>query len=211
MKDLVPHFAPYAAYAALGMAFGASSPWTDAVRVVVVGAALVAFARAGKYPELRVRPSARQTLAGAVVGLAVGAAWAPLAQMVPPLAEGMRSGLDPAGDPVRTALRIASMVLVVPFAEELLVRSAVPRLADARGGPSWRERPVGEFTWVSAGASVLLFTLTHPEWLAALVTGALWTILLARTRNLRCVVVSHAVANAWLAGHVLVSGDSRWW
>jgi hypothetical protein len=59
--------------------------------------------------------------------------------------------------------------------------------------------------------SVLLFTLTHPEWLAALVTGVLWTALLARTRNLRCVVLSHAVANAWLAGHVLVSGDRRWW
>ena len=211
MKDLVPHFLPYAAYAAAGLVFGESSQWTDAVRVVVVGAALVAFARAGCYPELRARPTGRQALAAATLGVAVGAAWVPLAEMAPPLAEGLRSGLDPGGGTVRTALRVASMVLVVPFAEELLVRSAVPRLVDARGGPSWRERAVGEFTWVSAAASVLLFTLTHPEWLAALVTGVIWTALLAQTRNLRCVVLSHAVANAWLAGHVLVSGDRRWW
>jgi CAAX prenyl protease-like protein len=211
VKNLVPHFLPYAAYAAAGLVLGAASPWADAARIVVAGAALVLFARRGCYPELRARPTPGQTLAGIAAGVAVGAAWAPLAGLVPPLAEGARSGLDPSADLARTALRIASMVLVVPVAEELLVRSAVPRLVDAHGGPSWRERPVGDFTWVSAAVSVLLFTLTHPEWLAALVTGVVWTALLARTRNLRCVVLSHAVANAWLAGHVLVSGDRRWW
>ncbi len=211
MKDLVPHSLPCVLYVATGLLPDGAGPWTDAVRVVAVAAALVAFARAGRYPELRAAPTARQTLAAIAVGVAVGAAWVPLAELVPLSIEGARTGLDPAADVARTALRIASMVLVVPFAEELLVRSALPRLVDARGAPSWRERPVGAFTWTSAAVSVAFFTLTHPEWLAALVTGVVWTALLARTRNLRGVVISHAVANAWLAGYVLVSGDTRWW
>lgn len=211
MRSLVPHALPYLVYVAVGAAAGGVCPWADAVRVVAVLAALAAFARAGSYPELRLRPSAAQVLLGVGAGLVAGAAWVPLANLVPPLMEGGRTGLDPAGNVLFTSFRIAAMVFVVPFAEELFVRSALPRLVDAEGDEDWRARAVGSFTARSFAVSVLFFALTHPEWLAALATGLLWTALLARTRNLRVVIVAHAVANAWLAAHVVVTGETRWW
>ena len=90
------------------------------------------------------------------------------------------------------------------------MRSLVPRFVDAGDG-DWRERPVGVFTPLSFAISVGLFTVTHPEWLAALVTGVLWTLLLMRTRRLRDAVLAHAVANGALAAWFLATGDMRWW
>ena len=91
------------------------------------------------------------------------------------------------------------------------MRSAIPRLVDAPPDRDWREHPVGAFTRLSFLISVGFYTLTHPEWLAALVTGVAWTLVLAKTRNLWPVVVSHAVANAGLAFHVLTTGETQWW
>ncbi len=212
MRALIPHCLPYLVYVAVGAIAGGSWPWADAVRIVAVCAVLIAFARAGSYPELRPRPSAAHVLLGVAAGLAAGAAWVPLAELVPPLTDDVRTGLDPAGNLLFTSFRIAAMVLVVPFAEELFVRSALPRLVDAAGDEDWRGRAVGAFTRLSFVVSVAFFTFTHPaEWLAALATGVLWTALVAKTRNLRVVIVAHAVANAWVAAHVVVTGETQWW
>lgn len=211
MKEFLPHALPYVVFVALGAAAPTLGPWTDAARVALAVAALAWFAWRGAYPELRPPPTPGAAALGVTAGIAIGAAWVPLSLAVPTIGDRTRTELDPAQSPVFTTIRIVGMVAVVPFFEELLVRSALPRLVDAKADEDWSARPVGAFTLVSAGASIAFFTLTHPEWLAALVTGLVWTALLARTRNLRAVVISHAVANAWLAGHVLASGESRWW
>jgi CAAX prenyl protease-like protein len=210
VKALLPHTLPYLLYLAIGLAAKAC-PWADGVRAAAAGLALLWFARSRAYPELGTPQRGAHVLLGVVAGLAVGAAWVPLAKLVPPLDATARTGLDPYESVARTAFRIAGMVLVTPFAEELLVRSALPRFFEAKADEDWRTRPVGAFTAMSAAVSILFFTLTHGEWLAALATALLWTALLARTRNLRTVVIAHAVANAWLAGHVLVTGESQWW
>ena len=211
MKTLVPHVAPYAAYVAIGAAGPHLAPYTDTVRIVLVGAMLLTWGRRKAYTELRTAPSAAQVLLGVAAGLAVGITWVPLSKLVPSIGPTARTGLDPDAGVVFVALRIVDMVLLVPFAEELMVRSAVPRFVDAKHDEDWRTRPVGVFTRTSAVASVAFFTLTHPEWLAALATGVLWTAILAKTRNLRVIIVAHAVANAWLAGHVLVTHETQWW
>ncbi len=211
MNALLPHVLPYALFVALGEAVGAIGPWADVARALLAGAALVFFARRGAYPELRTKSSAGATTLGVLAGVAVGAAWVPLARLVPSIGDTARTDLDPAKSVVFTAFRIVGMTVVVPFAEELLVRSALPRFVDAKAHEDWRARPVGAFTAASAAVSVAFFTLTHPEWLAALAAALVWTALLAKTRDLRALVVSHAVANAWLAGYVLVTGETRWW
>jgi len=210
LATLVPHALPYVLWLALGAA-GALGPWADPARVVLVAAALAYFARRGAYPELRAQAGVGATVVGVLAGLAVGAAWVPLAKLVPTMTDSARTGLDPAANVALTAFRIVGTVVVIPLAEELLVRSALPRFVDAKSDEDWRARPIGAFTALSAAVSVAFFALTHPEWLAALVTALVWTALLAKTRNLRVVVVSHAVANAWVAGHVLVTGETRWW
>jgi CAAX prenyl protease-like protein len=151
-------------------------------------------------------------VAGLLVGAAIAWAWVPLGELVPPLTTTSRTGLDPeTASPWLLACRVLAMTLVVPFAEELLVRSAIPRYVDARAGQDWRTVPFGKLTILSAAVSIAFFTLTHPEWSAALVAGVVWTALLAWTRNLRVLVLSHAVANAGLAARVLAGGDERWW
>lgn len=212
MKTLLPHAAPYALYVAIGAVATHLAPWTDAIRIVLVGGLLVWWARRRSYPEICTPPSAMQVVLGVAAGLAVGIAWVPISKLwFASHGETARTGLDPNRSTFLTSLRIVDMVFLVPFAEELMVRSAVPRFVDAKPDEDWRARAVGVFTWTSAAASVLFFTFTHPEWLAALATGVLWTAVLARTKNLRVLLTAHAVANAWLAGHVLVTHETQWW
>lgn len=218
MPGAASHVVPYLLFVAIGAAAGilpeGLRPWADPARAVAAGAALVAFARRGGYPELRPAAPRRRGATGLAVAAGVAAAllWMPLADAVPAL--GGRGGFDAhaAGEaavPVLWAGRLAGTLLVAPFAEELLVRSFVPRWTDS--AEDWRARAVGVFTPLSAAVSVGLFTVSHPEWLAALATGLLWTALLAATGRLRDAVLAHVVANALLAAWVVATGDARWW
>lgn len=215
---MTSHVLPFVLFVAIGAAGAylpdALRPWADPARAAAAGGALLWFARRGAYPELAtvVTPARGASLLALGAGVAVGLLWIPLALVVPSL--GARGGFDgdaagPAAAPLLWAARLAGSVLVVPFAEELFVRSFVPRFTDA--ADAWRERAVGTFTPLSAAVSAGLFTVCHPEWLAALVTAAVWTGLLARTRRLRDAVLAHAVANALLATWVVTTGDTRWW
>jgi len=210
VNPLLPHAVPYVVLV-IGAALAPFTPWVDVTRAVVAAALLVAFARRGAYAELTTRPTLPAAAVGVALGLVVGAAWIPLAEILPSIGSTARTGLDPRQSLVFTAFRIFGLVLVVPFAEELLVRSFLPRFVEAKKGEDWRARPVGAFTAASAAVSIGFFTITHPEWTAALVAALVWTALLAKTKNLWTVVLAHAAANAWLAGYVLVTGDARWW
>jgi CAAX prenyl protease-like protein len=213
------HVVPYVLFVAIGASAAVLPeplrPWADPARAVAAAAALVFFARRGAYPDLA--PAAPRRRGAGLLAVAAGVAaallWMPLADLVPPL--GARGGFDPraAGDGAAVALlwagRLLGSLAVVPFAEELLVRSFVPRYVDAPDG--WSGRAVGSFTPASAAVSLALFTVSHPEWLAALAAGLLWTGLLAATGRLRDAVAAHAVANGLLAAWVVATGDTRWW
>jgi len=219
----LPHALPYVLFLLFGL-LGAELPgdWGPAMeplRAVVVLGTLLWFHRRGAYPELATREtSVRHATALAVgAGVAVGLLWPVLTDAVPLLSLGGtgRGGLDAdASGPDWAWLllggRLVASIVAVPFAEELLVRSLIPRWADAETG-DWRDIPVGKFTTLSFAVSVGFFTLTHPEWLAALLTGILWTYLLIKTGRLRDLVISHAVANAVLDAYVLLTGDTNLW
>lgn len=182
--------------------------------MLAAAAAVAMFARRGCYPELRTPPGGRPSTAGLAVaaGVAVALLWMPLAEIVPRIGE--RGGFHPevagaASAPFLWAARLTGFVVVIPFAEELFVRSLLPRYVDA--ADEWRGRPVGAFTPLSAAVSVGFFALTHPEWLAALAAGALWTGLLVRSARLRDTVLAHAVANGALACWWVATGDRTWW
>lgn len=219
MRDVVPHALPLALY--LGVAATRDHipegwlPWTYAAQALLAAGALLWFVRRGAYGELgKGHWSLRSVLPAAALGLGLGLLWPWLSAAVP-LAVGEREGFDPwafggTGAWIALVGRVVGMVLVVPLAEELLVRSALPRLVDHPDRPL-SESPVGRFTALSAAISLGFFVLTHPEWLAALVTGGVWTAWLAKTRRLPDLVVSHAVANATLVTWVLLSGDRTLW
>ena len=56
-----------------------------------------------------------------------------------------------------------------------------------------------------------LFTLVHPELLAALVWGAAINLLLYRTRNLWACVAMHATTNALLGVYILATNSWELW
>jgi CAAX prenyl protease-like protein len=216
---VLSHLLPYVLYVAPAAVAehlpAGARPWVDPVRVLACAAALAVAARRGRYPELACEDSGqRRGLVLAVLcGVAVALLWMPLTEVVPVLGA-PRAGFRPeaagaAAAPLLWAARLTGFVVVIPCAEELFVRSLLPRWIDAPD--AWRARPVGSFTPLSAAVSVAFFAATHPEWLAALAAGALWTGLLRSTGRLRHAVLSHAVANGLLAAWWTATGDRTWW
>ena len=66
-------------------------------------------------------------------------------------------------------------------------------------------------TALSFVVTIAFFTLTHPEWLAALVTGIIYTVMLMWTHRIRDAVIAHCVSNAVLAGWVITHREWVWW
>ena len=93
---------------------------------------------------------------------------------------GSRSAFDPLalGPAARwafIAVRLLGLVVVVPVIEELFWRSFLMRwMID---NDFWKV-PIGKVTPMAAAVTSVLFALAHPEWLPALLTGALWAWLL---------------------------------
>lgn len=104
------------------------------------------------------------------------------------------------------AVRLFGIAVVVPFAEEFFWRGFLLRwLID----PEWKPIPLGTYTLQSCALVTLMFTLAHPEWLAAATYCLLLNGLLYWKRDLWLCIVAHATSNLLLAIYVLATGV--WW
>jgi CAAX prenyl protease-like protein len=132
---------------------------------------------------------------------------------MPAFLGGSRSAFDPLTlDPIARwgfmGARLLGLVLVVPLIEELFWRSFLMRwLID---NDFWKV-PIGKVTPMAAAVTSVLFALAHPEWLPAVLTGALWAWLLWWTKSLSACAVSHATANLALGLYVIVTHDWKFW
>jgi CAAX prenyl protease-like protein len=127
--------------------------------------------------------------------------------------QGKASGYNPflAGDgwgAVLAGIRLFGAVTVVPLMEELFWRSFLIRYLIS---PRFDAVPLGSFSVLSFAATTVLFGLEHHLWLAGMVAGAAYTLLLYRTRRLWPCVIAHAVTNLALAVHVLLKQEWTWW
>lgn len=175
-------------------------------------ALVVAVMWAGRaaWRDLRPWPGWRAVALAGLSGVAVAVLWVGLDGHYPEFAIlGTRSGFDPtrltrAGEVAFLAVRLLGLVLVVPVFEELFWRSFLMRwLID----PNFATVPIGRVTPMAAAVTSAMFALAHPEWLPALLTGALWAWLLWHTRSVLACVLSHAVANLGLGLYVLSTGQ----
>lgn len=103
-------------------------------------------------------------------------------------------------------LRMIGLVVLVPLAEELFWRGFLLRWFISA---EWNEVPLGRFSGMSFLGVTLLFTLAHPEWLAAAVYCALLNGLLYWKKDLWSCIVAHAVSNLVLGLYILTTG--AWW
>jgi uncharacterized protein len=127
--------------------------------------------------------------------------------------QGQPSGYNPflAGDVWGTILatvRVLGAITIVPLMEELFWRSFLIRYLIS---PRFDTVPLGSFSMLSFLATTVLFGLEHHLWLAGMVAGAAYTLLLYQTRALWPSIIAHAVTNLLLGLHVLFTHEWIWW
>jgi hypothetical protein len=104
--------------------------------------------------------------------------------------------------------RLAGAAIVVPIMEELFWRSFLLRyIID----PDFEKVAIGTFTWPSFAISSVLFGLEHNLWLAGIMAGLAYNILLYRTRSLMTCIVAHSTTNFLLGTYVLCCGAWEFW
>jgi CAAX prenyl protease-like protein len=109
---------------------------------------------------------------------------------------------------VMTLFRIGGAVLVVPLMEELFWRSFLIRYIIDK---DFQKVSLGLFTWPSFLLTVVLFGTEHHFILAGMMAGAIYNLILYRTRSLAQCVLAHAVTNLALALYVLFTGKWYFW
>jgi CAAX prenyl protease-like protein len=185
--------------------------WLYPVRIAVVLGALVYLWPA--YQELR-DPICINTGEALLVVVAGGLVYAAWVRMDWPWAmQGQPTGYNPfqAGASVGTVLagiRLFGAAVVVPVMEELFWRSFLIRYLVT---PAFTTVRLGTFTPLSFGATVVLFGLEHHLWLAGMMAGVVYNLLLYKTCRLWPGVLAHAITNLCLGIHVLVTGEWHWW
>jgi uncharacterized protein len=105
-------------------------------------------------------------------------------------------------------VRIIGIALIVPLAEELFWRGFLMRWLVS---DNWQSVPIGTFTAFSFLGVVILFTLAHVEWTAAIVYCVLLNGYACWKKDLWGCMVAHSVSNSILVAYVLLSHDWRFW
>jgi CAAX protease family protein len=108
------------------------------------------------------------------------------------------------------ALRFARLVVVVPLVEEIFWRGFLLRyLIDE----NFEKVPPGAFSWFSFCAVTICFGLAHwgPDFVPALVAGALFNVVMYRTRSLSSCVVAHSATNLLLGVYIMLTQQWGFW
>lgn len=106
------------------------------------------------------------------------------------------------------AVRLFGASIVVPIFEELFWRSFIIRYIIDN---DFLKVPLGTFTWVSFIVTSIFFGIEHNMWLAGIVAGVVYTLLLYRTKKLIYPIVSHGITNLLLGIYVLQTDSWHFW
>jgi CAAX protease family protein len=220
-KRLFAFVAPMAAFLGLLAVngalkqFGATSwsGWTEywiyPAQTILCGASLLFFWKI--YPLSR----PRHAILGLTIGAVVFLLWiAPQAWLG---FEARTNGFNPevftpssAGYFATVGFRFLRLVVVVPLLEEIFWRGFLLRyLIDE----DFEGVPLGTFSWLSFGVVVLAFAFSHsrPDWPAAIATGALYNVVMYRTKSLSTCVLAHAATNLFLGIWIMHTKQWGFW
>jgi CAAX prenyl protease-like protein len=176
--------------------------------------ALLLFIYRKSYTEINLRDLLRPpaTLISVITGIAVFVLWIYMDFSFATM--GQSPGFNPnlfhdhATRLFMTVARLSGAVLVVPVMEELFWRSFLIRYVVS---PNFSKVPLGLFTWPSFLITVVLFGLEHHLFLAGMMAGIAYNLLLYRTRSLSHCILAHAVTNLALGIYVIASGNWYFW
>jgi len=108
------------------------------------------------------------------------------------------------------ALRFLRMAVVVPFLEEIFWRGFLLRDLIHE---DFKKVPFGAFSWMSFAVVTFLFGLEHypADFWPGIVTGALYNLIIYRTRSLASCVLAHAVTNLGLGIYIMQTKQWGFW
>lgn len=106
--------------------------------------------------------------------------------------------------------RFLRFALVVPFVEEIFWRGFLLRFVIRE---DFENVPMGSFSWLSFVVVALAFGFSHskPDWIAAIVTGALYNGVAYRTKSLSSCVLVHAITNLVLGLWIMQTKQWGFW
>jgi CAAX prenyl protease-like protein len=104
--------------------------------------------------------------------------------------------------------RMAGTALVVPVFEEIFWRSFVLRYIINQNFTSVK---IGTFTWMSFLISSLLFGSEHHLWLAGIMAGVFYNLLLYWSRSIFACIIAHGTTNLLLGIYVIRTGNWQFW
>jgi exosortase E/protease (VPEID-CTERM system) len=164
------------------------------IRALVAGALLAYFWR--RYDVLR-NPGRDSSSLGLLWAVTAGAGvfllWVALTKLEPSrLPREWSDGLKT----LWIIARAIGFVVITPIAEELAFRGYLMRRLISS---DWEAVPPGRFTWLSFLVSSVLFGLMHGEWwLAGILAGMAYGLVVVRTGRVRDAIIAHAVTNGLL-------------
>ena len=192
-----------------GFWLAAPEYWLFPAQTIICGALVVWFWREYDFQ------APRKALFAVAIGLLVFVLWITPQQFLgfsPRLV-----GFDPelfVSDPSlywgTVVFRFVRLAIVVPLVEEIFWRGFLLRYLI---NEKFTQVPIGAFSWLSFGLVTVAFALTHSraDWIAALVTGALYNLVAYRTRSLMSCVIAHAVTNLLLGFWIMTTRQWGFW
>lgn len=183
--------------------------WIYPLQTIVCGTLLLWFWRDYEFS------APRQFALTLLIGGAVFALWIAPQQFLG--FEARRVGFDVdvfRGQPAlywgTVSLRFLRLVVVVPLIEEIFWRGFLLRyLINER----FSAVPFGAFSWVSFMIVTLAFGFSHSraDWVAGIVTGALYNIVAHRSKSLASCVIAHATTNLLLGAWIMATRQWGFW
>ncbi len=200
---MLAYLSPFMALMAgsvVASAFVPHDQWLYALKVIGVSLAIWLY-----------RDTLRPLLTAAsgisvVAGLAVGVIWiATEPASDEPAALGLWLATLPGWAAVLwISVRAFGAGVLVPIAEELAFRGY---LARALVSSRFENVAIGTFRPVAFVVSSLAFGLLHERWIAAILAGALFALLMYRTKRLSDPIVAHMIANAVIVAWAIGADD----
>jgi uncharacterized protein len=195
----------------VGGALWHASPeyWIYPAQTIFCGALLLWFWR--EY-QFRV---ARQIAFVLVVALVVFGLWiSPQALLgFAPRLDGFNPEIfssQPAAYWTMIVFRFLRLVVVVPLVEEIFWRGFLLRYFI---NEKFYAVPIGAFSWLSFAVVTIGFGFAHSraDWIAALITGALYNCVAYRTKSLASCVLAHAITNLLLGLWIMKTRQWGFW
>jgi uncharacterized protein len=182
------------------------------VKTVLVGIAMLLMWK--RYTEIDIRNtfSARNILVGLIAGVGVFVLWINMDMKFVTMSEPKEFNPFIFDNSLFFYLiisfRLFGASVVVPVFEEIFWRSFIIRYII---NPKFENVPVGQFTWLSFVISSIFFGLEHNLWLAGIMAGVSYSLVLYYTRSLVVAIFSHGVTNLLLGIYVLTTGNWQFW